>query len=440
MPGAPRTISLVWLFVFALSLRFGYFAAVENGPLGNPDSPAYLDLAGKITRGQPYQSDRGGGPGFPTGLQRPPGYPAFLAFSGIVTKSLAGASELTPANASGTSRRSFAIAQCILGAMFAVLLAALTEIFAGPRIGLWAGLFYAADWVTIVHTPMIIAETVYSGLLGLAVLVFAVALMRRQLAWMAAAGISLGVAALIKPAAEILLLAFFAAWLSQNVFTGRPFSRARWTAGAFIFLLAFLACIVPWIARNDRKYGVATLSTIGTADLYFYTAKGSLRSYPMNDIGGTIISNDVNRLALEWESLPVPVAERVRRMQHETVQLVMQHWPRVLEQAAIGFVRTCAGTGFVTAGEQMNPPPGKIAHALLAILPAIQLTLLWVFAIGGALDPRLDRTLRILLIGSIFCILLPAASPLAQSRFRVPAVPEMSVLAAFGVTRLWNRP
>lgn len=56
------------------------------------------------------------------------------------------------------------------------LLAFLCRLIANSSIGLLAGLFYATDWITIVHTPMMIAVTIYSITLGLAILLYVLAL------------------------------------------------------------------------------------------------------------------------------------------------------------------------------------------------------------------------------------------------------------------------
>ena len=76
----PHSRWLLALFVFAILLRLGYFWAVQDGPLGNGDSLAYEELAEKLLAHQPYSTTANTGPGgFPGDLQRPPGYPAFLA-------------------------------------------------------------------------------------------------------------------------------------------------------------------------------------------------------------------------------------------------------------------------------------------------------------------------------------------------------------------------
>jgi len=229
---------------------------VWTGPLGNADSAAYKALAVFLSHGGPYQAQEGGaGPGgFPTDLQRPPGYPAFLAL----------------VNAPGViSNRRTSVVQCLIGAAFVALLTFLGRLIASSSVGLLAGLFYATDWITIVHTPMVIAETVYCITLGLAILLCALTLEKPRASLALLAGWFLGISALMKPAAQVILFAFIIGWIF-------PQRKRNWKS--LLFLVTYLTCVVPWIARNEVKYGVPTLSEIGTADLYFYTAQGSLHS------------------------------------------------------------------------------------------------------------------------------------------------------------------
>jgi 4-amino-4-deoxy-L-arabinose transferase-like glycosyltransferase len=402
------------LVVLALALRLGYLAVVWTGPLGNADSAAYESLAISLSHGGPYQAQEGGaGPGgFPTDLQRPPGYPAFLA--------LVNASEVI-------NNRRTAIVQCLIGAAFVALIAFLGRLIASASVGLLAGLFYATDWITIVHTPMVIAETMYCIALGLAILIYALALEKPRASLALLAGLFLGISALIKPAAQVVLFAFVIGWIFQR-------NRSR---KSLLFFVSYLACVVPWIARNEVKYGVPTLSEIGTADLYFYTAQGSLHVYPLSDVAGNQITNDVNTLDKEWRTRALSVRQRSADMRHDALRLIANHWLIVLEQATIGFGRTCVGTGFVTVSDSMKSPPGHLARILLGALPMVQVLFLWAVAIYGSLTSSvLSRSVRILLVACLFCVLLPSAAPLAQSRFRIPAVPALSLLAAAGAVHL----
>lgn len=413
-----RVYALV--FALALGLRLGWEALVWAGPLGNADSAAYEDLATKILHSEPYQTNQSAGPGgFPSDLQRPPGYPTFLA-------ALAFPAE----RGSGSSRHRITLAQCIIGAVFTLLLVWLVASLTSPLVGLIAGCFYACDWATIVYTPMVIAETVYSVVLGAAIVIFALALSRNRDSLALLAGLLLGCAALVKPAGQLILVAFLIGWTCRK--------RRRWAG--LLFLVTYLVCVLPWMIRNELKYGILTLSQIGTANFYFYTAEGALHSYPMNDFAGNQITADIDRLDLGWRTQALSASDRARRMRHESVELIVSHWPTVLRQATIGLVRTSLGTASVTAKDSMNARPGRATRVLLNVLPLLQICFLWAMVIYGCLTSQvLSRQVQILLIVSVFCILVPAAAPLAQSRFRVPATPTLCVLAAAGVARLQGR-
>lgn len=406
---APKQRMLFLLFLLALSLRVGYLGLVWRGPLGNADSPAYAALATTISDRSPYQVYANAGPGgFPADLQRPPGYPAFLSL-------------VNPAGK--ISRHRTAVVQCVIGALFVVVVAVMAGQLTNATLGVVAGLFYATDWVSVLHTPMLIPETAYTAVLGVAVLLFAKALESERDMLAAIAGAILGIAALTKPAAQVVLLAFFVAW-----FFKRP-RRLR----ALVFSVTYLSCVLPWMVRNEHKYGVATISAIDVVDLYFYTAEGSLHSFPVSDFAGNAINADVSSLDRKWQERNLDLIERRRQMAREALRLITSHWPAVLKQTLIGFVHTCVGTGFVTVSDSLRAPPSRMVRLSLAVFPLGQVCLLWAMAIYGLVNSRhLGRPAAVCIVASIFCILVPASSPLSQSRFRVPAVPFLAVLAAMG--------
>lgn len=408
------------VFLLALGLRLGYEAFVWNGPLGNADSAAYEDLAVKIARLQPYQTEHSAGPGgFPSDMQRTPGYPAFLAVIDF------------PYGAeTGMSKHRISVVQCILGAAFASWLAWLTTTLTNRWIGLLAGCFYATDWVSIVHTPMVLSETAYAVVLGTAVLTYALALSRHRNSLYLIAGLLLGCAALVKPAAQVVILAFLIGWL---------FQRPKRLSG-LLFLVTYLACVLPWMVRNETKYGVFTLSEIGTVTLYFYNAQGSLHYYPLSDLKGNQLNDDVNVLDRSWRTQSLSPHERSRIMRQRAITLIAHNWRAVFWQSAIGGARTSLGTASVTAADSMNAPPGRVSRVLLNVLPLIQICLIWAIAIYACFAAGFLRLeIRVLLVASVLCILLPGAAPLAHSRFRVPAVPALCVLAAAGVAELGTR-
>ena len=412
------TGSLLLVFLLALSFRLAYFAIVKAGPLGNGDSPAYEDLALHIVHHQSYASAQSGGPGgFPTDLQRPPGYPLFLSLKDSIL---------------GNSRTATALAQCLINALFAAILCLFAGCLFTSRIALFAGIFYALDWATIVHTPLAISESLFVFLLGIAICLASVALVRSRLDAALAAGVLLGLSALVKPVAQVVLVAFLAAWLA---------SKPR-KPSLLLFVVAYAACVMPWMARNYLRHGVFTLSEISTVDLYFYSAVSTLHPQPTSDLANSGLNNEITALTDFWSRQQLTPRERARKMQRETWWILRHHWPTAAKQSTIGFARTCLGTSFITVSGSLGRSPGHLTIRALATVPELQVLGLWLLAMVGVwngLHSRTDHAPRVLLIASLFLLLLPAASALGQSRFRLPVVPILCLLAAAGGDRILQR-
>jgi 4-amino-4-deoxy-L-arabinose transferase-like glycosyltransferase len=413
---SPNLRSLLLLFLLALGLRTGYFLMVRSGPLANSDSLEYEDLANKIEHGQPYEGHFDGHAGFSLDLVRPPGYPAFLA---AVNSSL------------GISRTRTVALQCLMGACFSVVLAVVIGVLFGEIAGLLAGVLYATDWTTIVHASIVVSETLFAVLLGTAICFYLLATRKRSALLTLLAGLFLGLAVLVKPIGQVVVLAFLFGWFGQE---------KRRSAG-LLFLLSYALCVAPWMLRNDQRYGIATVSVIDTINFYLYTAQASAHPHPIADLAGSGINRDLDRIRREWASRPLSALERKRSMEREAWPLIRQHWPMVLQQAAMGMARTCVGTGFVTVASALSDPPGRLKRLLLATLPFAQLLPLWVLAIVGTLRASIgvERSVRVTLAASVIFLLVPAASAVGQSRFRVPAVPSLAVLGALGCVHLGNK-
>ena len=408
---SPSVRALLLVFLLSLGLRVGYLLIVLHGPLGNGDSPTYELLAEKLAGHQPYLTPNAGW--FSDDLVRPAGYPLFLAL----------------VNSSSTiSRARTAAVQCALSASFAVLLAILVGRVTNGFAGLLAGILYATDWATIIHAPLVIAETLFVILLGTAVCLYAFALTRKSALLSLSSGLFLGLAVLVKPIAQVVVIAFLLGWL---------FQEKRRPAG-LVFLLSYLLCVGPWIARNYREHGVATVSPIGVVNLYVYTAQASAHPHPVSDLSGSALNKDLTGIRADWAARPISASERTRAMERETMALVLQHWPTVLRQSAIGMARTCFGTGFITVADSLPQPPGRLTKLLAALLPFVGLVPLWGLAFVGTFSSLAgaNRAVRIMLASSVVLLLLPAASAVGQSRFRVSAVPALSVLAAIGAAQL----
>lgn len=408
---------LLVIFVLALGVRLAYLNVAASGRLGDDDSPAYEALAEALKTGR-YTSDaanaKPGTPGgFPADLQRPPGYPVLLVLQNPV---------------SGVSRFQTALVQSALGALFAAFLALAVGRLINAPVGLLSGLFYAFDWITIVHTPRVQADMMFAVFLTAAVLAYGFYLYRRRLGWTLVAGLLMGAAALIKPAAQVAVIAFIVASLFQPT--------RRWVG--LLFLAGYVACVAPWMARNLQTHGLFTMSEAGTVVLRFYTAQAAQDDrYEQNEV----MTLKVEEMRTEWDQKSLSPPERKRLMREEAASLLENKgtWPRVLKAAAKGLARTAIGPGRESTSAAIGGvEEGAGATLRYTVLPLVQVLLLWAFAAIGAFvgvwKKLLPLPAAILFLGVLLFIWATNASPVGYSRYRVHFVPLLCLWAALGVS------
>jgi 4-amino-4-deoxy-L-arabinose transferase-like glycosyltransferase len=413
-------LALIFIFLLALSCRLAYFSQIEHGRLGTPDTPAYEQLGARLHAGSGYSSRHYSGlGGFPAGLTRPPGYPAFLA---ALSSDPARHQQLT------------ALAQIVLSSLLAVVIAVGTARLITPLAGVAAGVLYALDWTTIVNTPLSIADALLPILIGLGFVLLALALAREPVprVRLGVAGFCLGLACLVKPAGEVLIVGV----LLVLLITVRPRS---WV---LVFALAVAVPVVPWVVRNQAEYGVFTLSPISTANLYFETALGTeyYRSPITTDLAA--LSRRLDSADAVWEAKRLSPADRASQLRSRALTIIGRHWPIVLDQAVMGFARTAFGTDAATVKQDWS---GSMAPSRLLTtwIPLAEIVIVWGFvAVGVAgawMSEFVPRRVIVLLVVGIVMALLPAAEPGGYARFRTAAAPMMAMLAGIGAEVVWRR-
>ncbi|MCL4822561.1 MAG: hypothetical protein KJ067_25845 [Vicinamibacteria bacterium] len=386
-------LQLATVFALALVLRLGFFVLAAEGPLSNPDTAGYEELARALHQGQGYRGGDQAIPGrFPTDLLRPPGYPLFLAMVS------AGRPEWRPR---------VAVAQCALGALTAVVAAVFAAWITGvPRAGFVAGLLQALDWTSIVHASVTIAEIPFTLLLTVGV----AAWFRGGWAMAAMAGLLLGSAALVKPIGQVVPVALVVA---------AGLARAR--PGPTVALVTlFLLTTTPWALRNDRVHGLLTLSPVAMVNLSYHTAV-------------TLADRDARRAAYrEFRSMDGTAADRWSDLARSNVERLRAAWPTYLREAAVGWARTALGTATATAEGLVGR--GRLPAWIQTGLPILHLVIVWslclvVFFVrrgsaGG------DGAVALWLL--VLALILPAMQA-GYSRFRVPAAPFICTLAAMAL-------
>src|SRR5687768_10134661 len=222
----------------ALALRVAAMVVLGELPISRTpqlDSAAYLSWARTLVETPSY---------WPPYPEHAPGYPMFMAIVLAV---------------SGGSLTAVRGVQSMLGAIGCVVIARVAARTLTPRAFLPAGLLQAAYAPLIYIDTSLLSESLLVFLLILTLdLVTAAGLDRRK--WLLA-GLSLGAAAIVRPTALALLMAFpVALWLGVK---RKPALRL-----AAIFVIGTLIVVAPVAVRNWRVTGIPLIQAYGGMNFY----------------------------------------------------------------------------------------------------------------------------------------------------------------------------
>jgi 4-amino-4-deoxy-L-arabinose transferase-like glycosyltransferase len=242
-PAAGRRLILAAALVGLIArLGFGLLYWVDK-PLTH-DEREYLALAQSVAAGRGFVYDASHDTGTAQQFGRAPVYPLFLAIVG------AGRGEHVAAPAR------VKVAQSIVGAIGVGLIGLLARRAAGLRAGVAAAAIAAVYPPLVWISAYVFSEALYSTLALLAALLLDTALdrsaggpaedrgARSGSAMAAAAGLTAGLAILVRPA-MLLFLPLAALWLIAH----------RRPSLAVALVVTSLVVIAPWTVRNTRVYG-----------------------------------------------------------------------------------------------------------------------------------------------------------------------------------------
>ncbi len=177
----------------------------------------------------------------PVSLVRPPGYPLFLALA-----------DLFP----GRFEDVAVIAQLLLGAGLCGALVMVAWPLFGRLAAVVAGLLLALTAPFVSIESLLLADMLFGLLVTIAAGLIAAAALadQRRLLWLVGAGVAIASAAYVKPVGHALVLAPLLALALAT----RSWRATLLGAGAVAGVVALLT--VPWMARNDARYGSFTMS------------------------------------------------------------------------------------------------------------------------------------------------------------------------------------
>lgn len=226
----PDLVAILLIVLVALTLRSAF--AFRVPAFVTKDSIEYVEPALALVDGQP----------FVLAQRRTPVYPIVMAASAAIF---------------GRDLLSITFAQHLLGVGTALFTYGIGRLTFGRTVGLLAGLGAALSSPLLIYEHYLITESVFTFFLILSMLLLVAGLKTERMAFFAAGGLALGVAALTRPVGQAVLMALpFAAII---VFR-------RWRPSIVACALAvgcFALLVVPWAIRNQVVYGTAGAASTG---------------------------------------------------------------------------------------------------------------------------------------------------------------------------------
>ncbi len=435
-----RTLSRVrplwWILLLALLLRCSLIPIIWFYPQRayTPDSASYLAFAQAILRGQGWT--------FPE-FKRTPAYPLLLTLGLVLF---------------GDHTVGLVMLQVVLATLSVLLTYLIARYFFDETTALAGALLLSINTESITHSIYLLTETFYTFLLLSSSFFLLMSIKARKALPVLLSGFLLGVAILTRPIAlyyPVIVVVFILLFFAKNL-------KAGFLHG-LIFVLACVTPIIPWVVRNQRLMGLATVSTISSYNLYFYNALSFDAS--RRDVSEAILIDEYKlRLekALTLKELEDTEANRARLASQlgkeiilsDPLRYALNHLKYDLNSLLpdtdlleiLGFSVGQNGTLTVLKHQGLIPAIhhyfGAASWMLLLLLPHIILLGITYLGCGLAVYLLLRRRRYLALIWLampvLYGLLLPGAP--ANPRFRVPVMPFICILAAVGllfVARKW---
>jgi len=254
----PASVGLLAVIALAGALRLAWVLYAKTEPVWFFDPWSYDRLAAGLAEGRGYVNEAGQ----PTAYY-PPGYPAVLA--GVYW--LAGHRPMA-----GEALN------VVLGALTTGLVYWIGSRAFGRPAGLLAALAFAVFPSHILYASQLHSEVVFTAayLLALGLLLTAPPPgERRWVPFWLAAGLVIGVAVLIRPAA-LSLLAVIPFALRPR---GTPWSALA--RGTLLVLVAAAVVVTPWVVRNAVRVGTPTIATNAGIDFWIGNHEGASELFVM---------------------------------------------------------------------------------------------------------------------------------------------------------------
>jgi hypothetical protein len=394
-----RWIDVAIVAAISIATNFIYFSFASNDYFF-PDSFTYLDPARNLLRGIGFTNANG-----LIETLRTPGYPLLLAGFGL---------RIVP----------MIVFQHLLNVALTVAIYLFVMARLGDRfVAIAAAILFAIDTPTLHYANKILTETIFTALLFV---VFALVVYARKLPL---AGVLTGVLVLIRPVA-IAYFVVIAICLAMR--------RIRLRTIAIYIALALLLPI-GWGLRNLHHTGVFTISSIGGINMLTYRAAGALAIKDDGDFDSDLADemkglqesadDEIQRRLHIADAEELPDAVRGKYYSEIGLRILRQH-PRA---AVLLTLRGLLVNIFDSRWEGLEIVSRFPTDIVRRSLDAYSAAVFVFVVIGAAALWKRDRDLAAMIIATVVYFLLISAGGEAESRFRVPVIPQYMIVAACGL-------
>ena len=391
-------------------LAFGLLYWVHK-PLTH-DEGEYLALAQSVAAGRGFVYDASHETGTAQQFGRAPVYPLFLALVGAAP------------DEHGAAPVRVKVAQSIVGAIGVGLIGLLARRVAGARAGVVAAAIAAVYPPLVWICAYVLSEALYSTLALLTALLLDAALDRAGglterggsgRALTAAAGLTAGLAILVRPA-MLVFLPLAALWLIGH----------RRPSLAAMLVVTSLATITPWTVRNFRVYGTFVLIA-SEGGVTFWTG-----NHPLARGEGDLAANpDIKIAELAFRGAhPGLTAEQLEPLYYrDALHHIVRH--------PVWWLGLLAKKAFYTI-VPIGPSYTLHSTRYLATSVASYLLLLPLAAAGARAWWRAGRRPEALFLLAASAVIVGLVF-FPQERFRIPVIdPALIVCAAIGCAQRVN--
>lgn len=400
-PGGPPLVAVI--VAVGVLIRSALVAGLAGGagPARDSDSRDYLLLAHHL--GQLLTPPRGL---LSLTVFHPPGYPAVVRLGEVFGGTV------------GVLAMQVVLAGITLVATFAV-----GRRLGGQAAGVVALVIVALEPLSVLYTGLLMSETVFTALLMCSVWALLCAWRSASWRWILLAGFLLGLSVLIRPVAlylPVVLVPVTVAVVSQ--------SRGRKALMAAALLIGFCVPVGAWVVRNAEIAGGPMVSSVDSYNLLAYRAAGAVAAetgVTMDEASRALTDQLRSRVRPGDSEYAIAAVER-----DQALRIIRQHPRGLVISSARGFAHVvlAPGLGVVDATSPDLPRPVRTLLALYAGGIAVAVIL---GALAGALLLLRRGRWRVALgvIAVAFYLIVVSSGPEGESRFRVPILPLLAVLA-----------